>query len=58
MNRAEFLRSLELSSATLMAMYCMGGLTACSNEGPQPDTSSGTVDFTLDLNETANSIKQ
>lgn len=64
MNRAEFLRSLGLSSGALMALYCMGTLTACSKGGddPAPTTptntsgitgnnnpSSGAVDFTLDL---------
>lgn len=37
MNRGEFLRSLGLSSAALMAFYCMGtGLTACSKSGSDP----------------------
>ncbi len=68
MNRAEFLRSLGLSSASLMAIYCMGGLTACSSEEPKPDpntnpggnnggntggTPPGKIDVTLNLNETA-----
>jgi cytochrome b6-f complex iron-sulfur subunit len=63
-NRAEFLRSLGLSSGALMALYCMGTLTACSKSGgddpaptPTPSSgitgnnnpSSGAVDFTLDL---------
>jgi cytochrome b6-f complex iron-sulfur subunit len=29
-NRAEFLRSLGLSTGALMALYCMGTLTSCS----------------------------
>ncbi len=52
-SRAEFLRSLGLSSAALMAVYCMGTLTACSsNDGndPAPAPPSSNVDFTLDLN--------
>lgn len=62
-NRGEFLRSLGLSSAALMAFYCMGtGLTACSKGGSDPtpappaagltgntDTSKGAIDFTVDL---------
>ncbi len=68
MNRGEFLRSLGLSSATLMAYYCMGTtLTACSSgstNDPTPapgastgltgnaDTSKGAINFTLDLNST------
>ncbi len=64
MTRAEFLRSLGLSSASLMAVYCMGGLTACSSEDPKPDANTNTggggtngggqtgkVDVTLNLNE-------
>lgn len=74
MKRAEFIKNLGLSSAALMSFYCMGGLTACSSEAPQPAapgnnpgggsagidftgnaTIGGTrVDFTLDLNKTAN----
>lgn len=66
MNRGDFLRSLGLSSAALMAFYCMGTLTACSgSDDPAPLTSSGTnstgltgnaqtsrgaIDFSLDLN--------
>ncbi len=40
MKRGEFLRSLGISSAALMAFYCMGtGLTACSNSSdPMPAT--------------------
>ena len=63
MNRAEFLRNLGLSSAALMAFYCMGtGLTACSKGGSDPtpappaagltgntDTSAGAINFTIDL---------
>ena len=55
MNRGEFMRSLGLSSAALMAFYCMGtGLTACSKSsdsvspsttgngtGTTPTTTSG-----------------
>lgn len=63
MNRGEFLRSLGMSSAALMAFYCMGtGLTACSkgSDNPTPstptngitgnaDASAGAVSFTADL---------
>lgn len=40
MNRGEFLRSLGMSSAALMAFYCMGtGLTACSKSSdPTPSS--------------------
>lgn len=65
MKRGEFLRSLGLSSAALMAVYCMGTLTACSNGGDDP-TPGGTtnpggstkVDFTLDLNATSSADLQ
>ncbi|RIV22533.1 Rieske (2Fe-2S) protein [Fibrisoma montanum] len=60
--RSEFLRSLGLSSAALMSLYCMGTLTSCSsddNADPTPGGTGGTgnnakVDFTLDLTTTAN----
>ena len=45
LNRGEFLRSLGMSSAALMAFYCMGtGLTACSskNDDPTPTTPAVT----------------
>ncbi|GAB4037019.1 QcrA and Rieske domain-containing protein [Spirosoma jeollabukense] len=64
-NRGEFLRSLGMSSAALMAFYCMGtGLTACSKSDsstPTPvtppaagltgnaDTAAGAINFTIDL---------
>lgn len=54
MTRAAFLRSLGLSSAALMSIYCLGELTACTSKkyDPQPGTGgsgSEKVDFTLDL---------
>ncbi|MBC8109698.1 MAG: Rieske (2Fe-2S) protein [Verrucomicrobia bacterium] len=60
MNRKEFLRNLGLSSASLMAVYCLGSVTSCSpeSENPTPTTPGGggsnKLDFTLDLNQTAN----
>lgn len=58
--RAAFLRSLGLSSAALMSIYCLGELTACTSKKnePQPNnpgTGSQEVDFTLDLTAPANS---
>jgi cytochrome b6-f complex iron-sulfur subunit len=53
MTRSEFIRSLGLSSSALMALYCMGGLTACSNEEPDPNNNNngnGKLDLNLDLN--------
>ncbi len=39
MKRGEFLKNLGLSSAALMSIYCLGGVTtACSSESPQPAT--------------------
>lgn len=60
MSRGEFLRSLGLSGATLMALYCMGTMTSCSSskDDPTPNNNSGGgnsgggtngVDFTVDL---------
>ncbi|WP_461040417.1 QcrA and Rieske domain-containing protein [Spirosoma harenae] len=45
MKRGEFLRSLGMSSAALMAFYCMGtGLTACSKGGSDdPAPGGGTT---------------
>ncbi|MCK8491452.1 Rieske (2Fe-2S) protein [Spirosoma sp. RP8] len=41
MNRGEFLRDLGMSSAALMAFYCMGTLTACSSKSDDPSPSTG-----------------
>lgn len=50
MNRGEFLRNLGMSSAALMAFYCMGtGLTACSksdDSSSQPAPNPTTGGFT------------
>jgi cytochrome b6-f complex iron-sulfur subunit len=64
-NRAEFLRKLSLSGATLMAIYCMGTeLSSCSKKSdPSPATpntpntpgTSTKIDFVLDL--TSNDFK-
>ena len=65
MNRSDFLKNLGLSTGALMAVYCLGTtMTACSNskDDPTPTPTPGTggtggtakVDFTLDLNATAN----
>jgi cytochrome b6-f complex iron-sulfur subunit len=35
-SRGEFIRSLGMSSAALMAFYCMGTLTACSSKKDDP----------------------
>lgn len=51
MNRKEFLQSLGVSGAAIVATYCMG-LTGCSSSNdPTPNAS---VDFTLNLNDAAN----
>lgn len=60
MSRGEFLRSLGLSGATLMALYCMGTMTSCSSskDDPAPTNNNNnggntggvkSVDFTIDL---------
>jgi hypothetical protein len=61
MNRAAFLRSLGLSSAALMSIYCLGSVTtACTSKKedpqptPNPNPGSQKVDFTLDLTAAAN----
>jgi cytochrome b6-f complex iron-sulfur subunit len=61
--RAEFLRELGLSSAALMAFYCMGtGLSSCSKKEADPapanngnNNNNTKIDFTLDL--TSNDFK-
>jgi len=69
MKRGEFLKSLGLSTSTLMAFYCLGTtMTACgsSDEGPTPNpnpgggngitgtTTGGNINFTVDLTNSAN----
>lgn len=55
MNRKEFLKNLGLSSAALMATYCLGGLQGCSSKSNDPAATAATnVDFTLDLTLPAN----
>lgn len=65
MKRGEFLRSLGLSTSTLMAFYCIGTtMTACgsSDDEPEPNpggggsvngvtgtTTGNAINFTLDL---------
>jgi cytochrome b6-f complex iron-sulfur subunit len=66
MKRSAFIRSLGLSSGALMAVYCMGTLTSCTNENtPAPATTAnpnptnpttGKVDFTLDLSLSENKV--
>lgn len=52
LSRNEFLKSMGLKGAALVAVYCAGeALTACSNQGVTP---SGPVDFTVDLASSAN----
>lgn len=42
MKRGEFLKSLGLSSAALMSIYCLGTVTtACSSEAPSPNNTGG-----------------
>jgi cytochrome b6-f complex iron-sulfur subunit len=52
MKRSEFIRSLGLGSGALMAIYCMGTLSSCTNENdvsPTTNPSTGKIDFSLDL---------
>lgn len=59
LNRGEFLRSLGMSSAALMAFYCMGTLTSCSKSSSDPTPTSGTGTSTgtgtIDLTASGNS---
>ena len=61
-SRGQFLKQLGLSSASLMAFYCIGTLSSCSSkkeDDPTPIKSGGgnatKIDFTLDL--TTNDFK-
>lgn len=59
-SRAAFLKSLGLSSAALMSIYCLGtATTGCSSKKeeptPTPNPNAPKVDFTLDLTTAANS---
>jgi cytochrome b6-f complex iron-sulfur subunit len=62
MKRGEFLRSLGLSTSTLMAFYCLGTtMTSCGSKEDDPDptpggnsgvsgtTTGGNINFTIDL---------
>jgi cytochrome b6-f complex iron-sulfur subunit len=52
--RHEFLKSLGLKGASLLAVYCgAASLSSCENESVTP--SSSKVDFTLDLTTATNS---
>ena len=54
-NRNEFLKSLGLKGAALMAVYCgVAGLTSCKNEasGVTPNVAAGTELLSLDLGTT------
>jgi cytochrome b6-f complex iron-sulfur subunit len=71
MKRGEFLRSLGLSSATLMAFYCLGTtMSSCGSKQDDPDPSTGggsgvsgttsgnNINFTVDLtNSTYSKLK-
>ena len=72
MKRGEFLRSLGLSTSTLMAFYCLGTtMTACGSGGDSPTpvtpgggtgitgtTTGASINFTVDLtNSTYASLK-
>jgi cytochrome b6-f complex iron-sulfur subunit len=66
MPRGAFLRELGMSSAALMAFYCMGTSSCTSDTAPAPvapvvvpvsitgnaDTSKGAINFTIDLTTT------
>ncbi len=50
MNRFQFLKSLGISGAAVMAVSCLGG---CS-ENNEPMLNTMSVDFTLNLNDSVN----
>jgi cytochrome b6-f complex iron-sulfur subunit len=67
-SRSQFLKTLGLSSKALMAIYCLGAVSACSKDEDKVDpntnntgntatgitgtTSGTTIDFTIDLKST------
>jgi len=72
LKRGEFLRSLGMSTASLMAFYCLGTtMTACGSKTEEPEpvvpgagtgltgtTTGSSINFTLDLsNATYSSLK-
>lgn len=42
LDRAQFLRQLGMGSKALMAFYCLGAVSACSIESPEPDNTGNT----------------
>lgn len=61
MKRSEFIRSLGLGSGALMAFYCLGTLSSCTNESDllsssTVNPSTGKIDFVLDLTLDANKV--
>lgn len=54
-SRNEFLKSMGFKGASLLAIYCgASAITSCINEAGDPTNGSSGVDFTLDLNDSAN----
>jgi cytochrome b6-f complex iron-sulfur subunit len=49
-SRAQFLKSMGITGAALVAALCMGGLASCSKSDVKP---SGSKDFTINLDEAA-----
>ncbi len=49
MNRIEFLKSLGLSGASLIAFTCLGGLSSCGNQSTNDPTPLNN-DLVIDLN--------
>jgi cytochrome b6-f complex iron-sulfur subunit len=58
-DRNEFLKKLGLTGSALLAVYCTGGLGACSNSTVSPSTSANfNLDLTTTLLNVGNSVTQ
>lgn len=59
MNRMEFLKSLGLKGASLLAVYCAAsGLSSCINESMDPTTTGGTTGNQLSLDLTSSTYSK
>ncbi|MFY0594636.1 Rieske (2Fe-2S) protein [Roseivirga sp.] len=58
MNRKDFLKRLGVGAAFALTATCLGGCAVENINPDTPNTASGPIDFTLDLDSTANARLQ